>query len=41
MALVTAIADQNYGDTETIVAALAKEHGLAEYVRRVMAEPER
>jgi hypothetical protein len=37
MALVTAMADQNYRDAEILFAALAKEHGLGSYAARVMA----
>jgi hypothetical protein len=36
MALVSAMSDQNYKNAETIVAALAREHGISAYAKRVM-----
>jgi hypothetical protein len=35
-ALVTAMADRNHKDARVIVATLAREHGLADYVYKVM-----
>ena len=41
LALVTAMADRNHKDARVIVRTLAKEHGLATYAERVMAQPAR
>jgi hypothetical protein len=38
MGLVTAMADRDYKVAETLVAVLAKEHGVGTYAKRVFAQ---
>jgi hypothetical protein len=41
MALATAMSDRNYKEAKTLVAVLAKEHGVGASAERVMAQPVR